>query len=184
MTIPPLSTRDIARCGLFAGLLGAAALVTVPLGPVPFTLQVFAVLLCGLTLGPRLGALSVAAYLALGLVAPVYAGGASGLGVLTGPTGGYLFGFLIAVVVTGLWAERGSPSARGLVPAALAGLLPIYGLGATWLAIQLDLDLTTAVSAGVLPFLVPDVAKALLAAGVARSLVRLPLGLPAPQRDR
>ena len=68
--------------------------------------------------------------------------------------------------------------------AGLVGLVPIYAVGATWLAHQLDLSVAAAVSVGVLPFVVMDVMKALLAAGVARSLVSLPLGLPAAQRDR
>ena len=72
----------------------------------PFTLQVFAVLLAGMVLGPRLGLLTVAAYLVLGLAAPVYAGGAAGAGVLLGPSGGYLVGFLPGVVVAGLLGPR------------------------------------------------------------------------------
>lgn len=184
MTISRPTTRDIARCGLFAALIAAGAFVTVPLGPVPFTLQVFAVLLAGLALGPRLGALSVTAYLALGLVAPVYAGGTAGVGILLGPTGGYLIGFPVAAVLTGLCAGSGPMSPGRLVSAALVGLVPIYVLGPAWLAVQLDLGVGGALSAGVAPFVVGDVVKALLAAGVARGLVRLPLGLPATQRDR
>ena len=72
----------------------------------PFTLQVLFVLLAGMLLGPRLGGAERLAYLALGLVAPVYAGGTSGLGVLFGPTGGYLWGFLPAAVLTGAVVRR------------------------------------------------------------------------------
>ena len=179
-----LTTAEIARCALFAALIAVGAFVTLPLGPVPFTLQTFAVLLAGMVLGPRLGALSVVAYLALGLVAPVYAGGASGVGTLLGPTGGYLVAFIPAVVVTGVVAAGEVPSTRRLILAGLLGLLPIYAVGATWLAFQLDLSAAAAVSAGILPFVVMDAVKALLAAGVARGLVSLPLGLPAAQRDR
>jgi biotin transport system substrate-specific component len=159
--------------------------VAIPLGPVPFTLQVMFVLLAGLVLGPRLGALSVIAYLALGLVAPVYAGGTSGAGVLFGPTGGYLWGFVAAAALAGL-AARGSddPDLGRLVLAGLAGLVPIYVLGAAWLALQLHLDPAAAIAAGVAPFVWGDVFKALAAALAARSMVNLPLGLPSPQRDR
>jgi biotin transport system substrate-specific component len=179
-----LTTAEIARCALFTALIAVGAFVTLPLGPVPFTLQTFAVLLAGMVLGPRLGALSVVAYLALGLLAPVYAGGASGVGTLLGPTGGYLVAFVPAVVVTGVVASVGAPSPGRLALAGLLGLLPIYAVGATWLALQLDLGAAAAVSAGILPFVVMDSVKALLAAGVARGLVSLPLGLPAAQRDR
>ena len=101
-----LTTRELAVAALFTALLSVSAYIAIPIGSVPFTLQVFVVLLAGMVLGPRLGALSVVAYLVLGLVAPVYSGGTSGLGVLFGPTGGYLFGFIAAAVVTGLIAGR------------------------------------------------------------------------------
>ena len=119
--MPRLTTADIARCALFAALIAGGAFVAIPLGPVPFTLQVFAVLLAGMVLGPRLGALSVLTYLTLGLVAPVYAGGASGLGTLLGPTGGYLLAFIPAVVLTGYVATRGAPSIPRLVTAGCSG---------------------------------------------------------------
>ena len=179
-----LTTADISRSALFAALMAVGAFVAVPIGPVPFTLQVFAVLLAAMMLGPRLALLSVVAYLALGLIVPVYAGGASGIGALFGPTGGYLIGFVPAVMVTGLLARDGAPSAPRLLTAGLLGIAPIYAVGATWLAWQLELTAGAAVSVGVLPFVAPDVVKALFAAAVARGLISLPLGLPVPQRDR
>jgi biotin transport system substrate-specific component len=174
-----LTTREIAVAALFTALLAVSAFVAVPVGSVPFTLQVLVVLLAGMLLGPRLGLLSVSAYLVLGLLAPVYAGGSSGLGVLAGPTGGYLWGFLLAAVVSGAVASSGEPTLPRLLLAAVAGLLPIYALGATWLALQLDLSLQAAVTAGVVPFVWIDLIKAAAAALAARALVTLPLGLPA-----
>jgi biotin transport system substrate-specific component len=182
--MPRLTTVDISRSALFAALIAGGAFVAIPLGPVPFTLQVFAVLLAGMVLGPRLGTLSVLTYLTLGLLAPVYAGGASGLGTLLGPTGGYLLAFIPAVILTGSAATRGALSMPRLVTAGMLGLVPIYAVGATWLGAHLGLSAGAAVSVGVLPFVAMDAAKALLAAAVARSLVSLPLGLPAAQRDR
>lgn len=182
--MPRLTTPDIARCALFAALIAGGAFVTIPIGPVPVTLQVLFVLLAGMVLGPRLALLSVAAYLALGLVAPVYAGGASGIGALFGPTGGYLVAFALAALATGLVARRREPTLVWLLLAGLIGLLPIYTLGPAWLAAQLDLSAGAAVSVGVAPFLALDVVKAMAAAAVARALVSLPLGLPSPQRGR
>ena len=178
-----LTTREIAYAALFAALVAAGAFVAVPLGPVPFTLQVLFVLLAGLVLGPRIGALSVVSYLIVGLVAPVYAGGTSGAGVLFGPTGGYLWGFVAGAALAGAVAWR-RPSLARLLLGGLAGLLPIYSIGVTWLALQLQLDPAAAVATGVAPFVVGDVLKAIAAALAARSLVSLPLGLPVLQRDR
>jgi biotin transport system substrate-specific component len=180
-----LTTRELATAALFTALLSLAAFVAVPVGSVPFTLQVYVVLLTGMALGPRLGVLSVIAYLILGLFAPVYAGGASGLGALFGPTGGYLVGFLGAVLVAGLIAGKGERTMPRLLVAGLAGLVPIYALGATWLAVQLGLTPSEAVLTGVAPFVWLDVLKAVAAALTVRALVSLPLGLPAvPRRGR
>jgi biotin transport system substrate-specific component len=176
-----LPTRAIAYAALFAALIAASSFVAIPLGPVPFTLQVLFVLLAGLVLGPRGGALAVGAYLVLGLVAPVYAGGTSGVGVLFGPTGGYLWGFLLGAVCAGAVARRAGPGIPGLTVAALAGLVPVYALGTAWLALQLQLSLSQAAAAGVVPFVGADVLKAIAAAVAARSLLSLPLDLPAPQ---
>lgn len=179
-----LTTAHIARSALFAALIAGGAFVTIPIGPVPFTLQVLFVLLAGMILGPRLAMLAVAVYLALGLIAPVYAGGASGVGTLVGPTGGFLVGFVPAALVAGWLSRSAAPSTGRFVLAGVAGLVPIYAVGATWLGLQLNLDAGPAIGTGVLPFVAADVVKAGLAAVVASSLVSSPLGLLASQRDR
>jgi biotin transport system substrate-specific component len=176
--LPLLSVRSLTRVALFAALTAVGALVSIPAGSVPFTMQVACVLLAGFILGPWLGALSMLIYIVLGLVAPVYAGGASGLGALLGPTGGYLWGFVAAAWLSGWLRER--CRARRLLPLALvglAGLLPIYALGASWLAGSLHLSARTAVATGVAPFVWFDGLKVALAALTARALASLPLGL-------
>jgi biotin transport system substrate-specific component len=179
-----LTTRTITLVAMFAALIAVGALVSVfAYGTVPFTLQALFVLLAGLVLGPRLGALSVVVYLLVGLVAPVYAGGTSGLGHLFGPSGGYLFGFVVAAAVAGLigqHARRGSvPGLVLAVLAGLAGLVPMYAIGATWLAWQLH---TTSyhivIWGGILQFLPFDVIKAVAAGLAVSALASLPVGLP------
>jgi biotin transport system substrate-specific component len=178
------TTREVALAALFAALTAVAAFVSIPVGSVPFTLQVLVVLLAGMVLGPRVGAASMAAYLVLGLIVPVYAGGTSGLGVLLGPTGGYLWGFVPAAALTGFIVAEGRNDFPRSVGAGLAGLIPIYALGALWLGLQLHLGALAALATGVAPFVWVDVLKAFTAALVARGLVSLPLGLPSPQRGR
>jgi biotin transport system substrate-specific component len=177
-----ITTRELSVAALFTALLAVSAYISIPVGSVPFTLQVYVVLLAGMMLGPRLGALAVLAYLVLGLVAPVYSAGASGLGVLFGPTGGYLIGFAPAVLVTGLVAGRACAHVARLMLAGLVGLAPIYVLGASWLAVQLHLSAGAALASGVAPFIWADIVKAFAAALTARALVSLPLGLPAAWR--
>lgn len=176
------SARDVALAALFAALTAAGAYLSFPLyGAVPFSLQVLVVLLAGLVLGARLGALSMAAYLLLGLVAPVYAGGASGIGVLIGPAGGYIWGFIVGAALTGALAQRlRRPSFWRLAAAAAAGLAPIYLLGASWLAVSLGTtDPSLILWGGVAQFLPGDVLKVVVAALVARALSAAPVRLPA-----
>jgi biotin transport system substrate-specific component len=182
--LPSLTTRELTYAALFTALIAGGALVAIPIASVPFTLQVLFVLLAGMLRGPRLAALSVLAYLGLGLVAPVYAGGASGLGVLLGPTGGYLWGFVLAALVSGAVSAHGRTSLARFVAAGLLGVTPIYALGAVWLGAQLHIGVGTALATGVAPFVWLDVLKAVAAGLAARSLVNLPLGLPSPQRGR
>lgn len=181
----PTGTRELASAALLASLTAVGAYIAVPMfGVVPFTLQVLFVLLSGLMLGARLGALSMLAYVALGLVAPVYAGGTSGIGALFGPPGGYVWGFVVAAFVVGTIMERLKPRRLvGLTLTGLAGLVPIYALGATWLALQIGLSFELAIWMGVVQFLPADVAKAILAGALVRALCATPLSLPSLRTD-
>ncbi len=159
----------------FACLTGLGAYIRVytPLSPVPFTGQVFFVLLSGAVLGMRYGGISQLMYVLLGVIGvPWFAGGASGVEYVAGATGGYLVGFIMAALFVGYFVDRDTRarSLTGLVPVMIAGVLIIYVLGATWLAIFLDLDLWQAIALGIAPFLLLDVVKAVLAAGAARVL--------------
>ena len=176
-----LLTRDLALAAVFAALTGVGALIAVPFfGPVPLTLQVLFVLLAGLVLGPRLAALSMLAYIVLGLVAPVYAGGASGIGTLVGPAGGYIWGFVLGAALVGYLAGRlEAIGVARLTLVAAVGLVPVYALGASWLAISLrTFDFVVIFGGGVLQFLPMDVLKAFAAALAFRALVATPARLP------
>jgi biotin transport system substrate-specific component len=161
----------LALIGGFALFTGVAAQVRIPLAftPVPITLQVLAVILTGLLLGPRHGFLSQLAYLALILGgAPLAAGGAGGPGVFIGPTAGYLVGFPVAAAVVGGLTGDGRGRLRSLA-AALLGVVVIYLSGASWLAVVLRLTPAEAFRLGVAPFILVDLAKAVVAVLVARS---------------
>jgi biotin transport system substrate-specific component len=142
--------------------LGAQAAVPIPGTPVPFTLQVPAVLIVGGLLGPRLGAASLALYVLAGAAGlPVFAPvGAPGLARLVGPTGGYLLAYPLAAAVVGYLASRGTWLA--VAGAVLSGLIVIHVGGISQLAI-LGGDWSVAVRLGSLPFLVNDLVKLLFA---------------------
>jgi biotin transport system substrate-specific component len=147
-------------------IIALSAQISVPMFPVPMTLQTLAVILVGLTLGARMGAASVLAYLAEGAAGlPVFANGGFGIAPLMGPTAGYLWGFVAQAALAGWMAERGM--SRGLVAtffAALIAALFIYVPGVLWLQAVTPLDVTGAAKAGMVPFLIGDVVKAAIAA--------------------
>lgn len=158
----------------FAALTALTARIKIdlPFTPVPITLQVFAVLLAGLTLGARQGAASQLVYcaaIAAGL--PIDANGL-GTGAWFTPTAGYLIGFVLAAFVAGWLTERGLHRSRlTLFVAALAGVCTIYICGALWLTLlYLGGDWSKGWALGIAPFIVVDGIKALVAAGLAWTL--------------
>ncbi|HWI45563.1 MAG TPA: biotin transporter BioY [Rubrobacter sp.] len=108
-----LKASTITRVALMAAVTAVAAQITIPLFPVPFTLQVLAVILSGLLLGVRHGALAQAVYVLVGAVGvPVFAGFTGGLGHIFGPTGGYLISYPIAAAVAGIAAKTVAGDSR------------------------------------------------------------------------
>ena len=146
--------------------LTARVEVEIGIGPVPITGQTFGVLLIGATYGSALAVATLAAYLLEGAVGlPVFAGGASGVAYLNGPTGGYLFGFAAAAYIVGMLAERGwTRSIPRTLLAMVIGNVIIYVLGVARL--QDFVGWEHVWQFGVRDFLPGDVVKILLAAGV------------------
>ncbi len=158
--------RDTLLITISALFVAAFAQIRIPLPftPVPLTGQTFAVLLVGAALGSKRGAISLVLYTLLGALGlPFFAGGASGLAYMSGPTLGYLVGFIVAAYVIGLLAERGlERSVRTSLIPFLAGTVIIYLFGAGWLAILFGVE--QAITLGILTFLVGDAIKLILAA--------------------
>ena len=131
-----LNTRQIVFCGLFTALAAVGAFIKIPLPPIPFTMQTLFVVLSGLLLGSRLGALSIAVYVALGLIGvPVFTQG-GGLGYLLKPTFGYLIGFILDSWIAGRVAESvPNPSFKRMLAGAFAGLAVVYLCGMVYVYI-------------------------------------------------
>lgn len=150
---------DILRIGLpvagFALLTAIGALIRIPLPftPVPITMQTFFVLLSGVILGGRKGSLSQIVYVSAGVVGlPVFAGMTSGIALLSGATGGFLAGFIVAPKVVGLILGE-SAERRRLILALIAGTSAIFLLGNIWLLILMNGDILKTLSFGLIPFL-------------------------------
>lgn len=173
------TARDVAYVAVFAALIVALTLfpaIEIGISPVPITLQTFAVVLTALVLGARRAALAVLAYLALIAVGlPVAAGYTGGLGVFTGPTGGFLVGFVAQALVVGAaarWLGGDPPSAPRLFLAGLLGAPVLYLIGTAWLMAVTGLSIGPALAAAVTPFLIGDLIKTVLAAIVAAGVLR------------
>lgn len=149
---------------VLAVAVGARIDVAIPGTPVPQSLQTLAVVVVGGVLGLRLGSLALLAYLVAGAVgAPVFAGGAGGAAALTGPTAGYLVGFVLGAALMGRLADRGlTHRFGGALVGAVAAHLVILLAGWSWLAF--DLGAGSAWTGGVAPFLVGGVVKSAVAA--------------------
>ena len=169
----PARVRIAAIVG-FAALTALTARITLylPGNPVPITLQVMAMLLAGLVLGAKDGALSQILYIATitaGL--PVDANGL-GTAAWASPTAGYLIGFVAGAFVAGYLAEQGLRRNRILrFAAGMAGVAAIYFIGALWLTYGfLGGDWSKGWALGIAPFMVIDIAKAIIAAMLAEGL--------------
>jgi biotin transport system substrate-specific component len=165
--VPGALVRDIALVVGAAALTGIAAQISIPLPftPVPISLQTFTVLLAGAALGPIRGGLSMSLYLVAGVLgAPWFSERNSGWEFASF---GYIVGFVVAAVVVGALARRGTDrTVLGAVALMVLGNLLIYVIGVAWLANWLTVDLPTALEFGVWPFLIGDALKIALAAGL------------------
>lgn len=179
VVVPRKLVADVALVVGAAALTAASAQISfslpVPGYPVPFTGQTFAVLLTATALGPLRGTLGQALYVAVGMLGlPVYAGGASGLEVIWGATGGYLVSYLFAAALMGRLAQRSLDRRPvSMFLAFAAGSLVIYAVGVPWLAVVAGYGPGEALVKGMALFLVGDTLKALLAAGALPGAWRL-----------
>ncbi len=181
---PYPKTKALTISALFATILSISSIVSIPIPitQVPITLQVFIVFLIAMILGPTYGFLSCAIYLLIGASGlPVFAGATSGMSILLGPTGGYLFGFPLAAFLGGLSCRNKACSRRSdaarLIVSAIISISVIYLLGVLWLSTYLH-SLYSAVIFGAIPFIPVDAIKAAIAIPVALQIRWSRLALP------
>lgn len=159
---------DIAKVLMGALLIAIMAQISIPLEPVPITLQTVAVLFIGLTYSPMRAIQSVVAYILLGILgAPVFQGFDSGLSIITGATAGYIIGFIVAVYAMAKIREM-NKSTSYMILSVLTGQAIIFALGVAWLSAFIGAE--DAIKYGILPFVIPGIAKSVMLVALLKAL--------------
>ena len=167
-------TYNICLCGLFAALCAVLSWFPIPIAPVPVTLTHIPIFLAAGLLGPWYGALSVTVFVAMGAAGlPVFTGFSGGLGVVLGPRGGYILGYIATAFVTGLVRRRLGTKTPALVIAMLAGWACTYGLGVPWFMLSQKVTLAQAVIPCFVIFIPGDAVKTALCAALIGKLSRI-----------
>ncbi len=155
------STQQIVWIAFFTALMAISAFISIPIGPIPFTMQLLTLYVLALLLGPKKAFYVLSLYLFLGAIGfPFFSGGKSGLAAFASPTGGFLIGFWACAPLAGLAKNK------AIVPAfiyLLLSLFVIYALGAAWLMHSLQLSLEKTIAVAVAPFVLFDIAKIVIA---------------------
>lgn len=174
-----MKTKDIVNIAMFATLLSVCAWIYIPM-TIPFTMQTFAVFLAIFVLGGKRGILVISIYLFLGLIGmPVFSGGTAGPGVIFGPTGGYMIGWifigLLVWLSENLAVRREADKKRFQLPVMAAGLFLSYLTGTLWYMFiyakdQTQAGMMTVIATCVLPYIIPDIIKLTLACSVSKRI--------------
>lgn len=175
-----LTIRDITQISLMAALTAIGAYISIPIGPVPITLQTMFVLMSGIILGSKRGAIAQMVYMIVGLIGiPVFAGGSGGIGSILTPSFGFIFGFIAMAYITGYLYERGV----NVWLSCLAGSVVLYLIGIPYMAFILNsylgnsFDLLKILNLGLIPFIPGDSLK-VIAAGLSIVGIKRHINLP------
>ncbi|MBQ8597049.1 MAG: biotin transporter BioY [Lachnospiraceae bacterium] len=172
-------TYDMAYIAIFVVLIIICSWITIPLGTIPVTMQTFAIFLTVGVLGGRRGSMALLIYLLIGAIGlPVFSGFQAGPGVLLGQTGGYLLGFVLAVLL--MWLLEVILGRKGWVQilGMLLGLVLCYGFGTAWFMLIYTrstgvIGVGTVLALCVVPFVLPDLVKIALAYVLTRRLIKV-----------
>lgn len=152
--------------------------IPIPVSPVPISLTNLVLLISIYVLGWKDATISFLIYLLLGAAGlPVFSGFAGGLGKIAGPTGGYLVGFIFMTIIAGIFVERFFDKRFLIVAGMVIATIVAYIFGTAWLAFQMEISFTAALSIGVIPYIAGDTAKIILAV-ITGPILRTRLHLP------
>ena len=174
-----LKTKDMTLVSLFTALTIIGTLISIPIGPVPITLQLLFIILGAVVLGSKLGALSQVIYVALGLAGlPIFAGATGGVSKVISPTFGYLIGYIIAAFVIGKIIECSSEvTFFKIFIAGSIGIIVVYFIGVPYLYVILkifmgkNISFLYAINIGLVLFIPGDLAKVIVVSFIGMKLI-------------
>ncbi|MCD8300176.1 MAG: biotin transporter BioY [Clostridiales bacterium] len=170
-----ITTRELTTMALLAALLCVSSYISIqlPISAVPITAQTLVINMIALLLKPKKAPIPVAVWLLLGLVGlPVFSGGRGGIGVVAGATGGYILSYVLVVFVISLIRGQKNKVWRNLI-AVFVGEFVIYAVGIPWMKVVMGIGWKAAIVSGMLPFLIGDVIKCIVAVYICKPLYRV-----------
>ncbi|NLM05837.1 MAG: biotin transporter BioY [Tissierellia bacterium] len=178
------NTKDLVRISIFAALTAVSAFFSIPIGPVPITMQTLVVVLSGMILGSKAGAMSQLVYLLLGLSGlPVFAGFRGGFDSIFRPSFGFLIGFIPAAFFSGKILEDSALTKRTSFTSALVGIITPYVIGIPYMYMVLNFHMGKVINVieilkiGLIPFIIGDLIKLFIAITVAYKVIPIVKGI-------
>jgi biotin transport system substrate-specific component len=166
----------LVLCAMFAAIISVFSVITLPIGPVPISMSVFAIMLTGLVLSWKLAAVSTAVYILMGVAGlPVFSGFRGGFSVIVGPTGGFISSYIFMVLIIAMISRI---NVNGKIKfvfdyiACILGLFVCYALGTIQFMAVMETSLQAALAACVYPFVLLDMLKAAAAVSTAAAVHR------------
>ncbi|ABW19270.1 BioY protein [Alkaliphilus oremlandii OhILAs] len=171
-----ISVSEMTKISLCTALLAISSYIVfpIPFTPIMLTAQTIIVNLIGLILTPLHGAISVLLFIVLGAIGlPIFAGGAGGLSAILGPTGGFIIGFLFSAIAISYLKGRKTNILRYVLVTVFIGMPVTYLLGASYMSYALNMDYKKAIELAVIPFLLGDAIKCVIASIIAARVHRI-----------
>lgn len=156
--------NSMTLVALITAITCVLAPLSIPIGPVPISLTNLVIYISVMLIGWKKATISYLIYLLIGLVGlPVFSAFTGGAGKLLGPTGGYLIGFIFMTIISGIFVEKFKNSKALWGVGMILGTIVTYAFGTSWLAYQANLSFANALAVGVIPFIIGDIIKIIIA---------------------
>lgn len=173
-----INIKQMALVSMFAALTAVGAFISIPVGPVPITLQTLFVLLSGILIGPKLGALSQIIYIALALIGlPIFSGFSGGPQIILKPSFGFALGFIFAAYIVGIIVHGNSNIKYRLLIGTLLGSTIIYAFGLPYMyyilnfVMKMNLSLPAVLNMGLILFIPGDLVKIAASIFISRKII-------------